>query len=172
MDARSFHTETPSAFNLLHLLKIGQTLIWKEWYLFRKDLSYTVSRPILSTASAFLAHCNVIALLDIAVVVLYASLSFSSFDAGYLRGLFRAFQPWCLLLVWPKALYVEFFLIVPLGRKSIVNKKHNLGITALLKVDFGSWSHSRVPDFYSTFVKKSTSRVIPTVTRLHLFYVF
>ena len=29
-------------------------------------------------------------------------------------------------------------------------------ITALLKVDFGSRSHSRVPDFYSTFVKKST----------------
>ena len=29
-------------------------------------------------------------------------------------------------------------------------------ITALLKVDFGSRSQSRVPDFYSTFVKKST----------------
>ena len=28
--------------------------------------------------------------------------------------------------------------------------------TALLKVDFGSRSQSRVPDFYSTFVKKST----------------
>ena len=28
--------------------------------------------------------------------------------------------------------------------------------TALLKVDFGSQSQSRVPDFYSTFVKKST----------------
>ena len=31
--------------------------------------------------------------------------------------------------------------------------------TALLKVDFGSRSHSRVPDFYSTFVKKSTSKL-------------
>ena len=30
------------------------------------------------------------------------------------------------------------------------------GSTALLKVDFGSRSQSRVPDFYSTFVKKST----------------
>ena len=40
---------------------------------------------------------------------------------------------------------------------------------ALLKVDFGSRSQSRVPDFYSTFVKKSTlSRVNPTLTRLHL----
>ena len=44
-----------------------------------------------------------------------------------------------------------------------------LSYTALLKVDFGSRSHSRVPDFYSTFVKKSTlSRVNPTITRLHL----
>ena len=34
--------------------------------------------------------------------------------------------------------------------------KYLLATTALLKVDFGSRSQSRVPDFYSTFVKKST----------------
>ena len=39
----------------------------------------------------------------------------------------------------------------------------------MLKVDFGSRSQSRVPNFYSTFVKKSTlSRVNPTSTQLHL----
>ena len=36
--------------------------------------------------------------------------------------------------------------------------------TALLKVDFRSRSHSRVPDLYSTVVEKSTlSRINPTV---------
>ena len=48
----------------------------------------------------------------------------------------------------------------PLGRKSLVNKKHNLGFTALLKGDFESRSHCRVPNFYSTFVEKSTLRSI------------
>ena len=38
----------------------------------------------------------------------------------------------------------------------------------MLKVDFGSRSQSRVPDVYSTFVKKSTlSWVNRTSTRLH-----
>ena len=40
----------------------------------------------------------------------------------------------------------EFFVV---GELSVI-------LTALLKVDFGSRSQSRVPDFYSTFVKKST----------------
>ena len=40
----------------------------------------------------------------------------------------------------------------PLGRKSLVNKKHNLGFTALLKGDFESRGHSQVPDFKSTLV--------------------
>ena len=36
-----------------------------------------------------------------------------------------------------------------------VHKRHDSNL-ALLKVDFGSRGQSRVPDFYSTFVKKST----------------
>ena len=44
---------------------------------------------------------------------------------------------------------------------------------ALLKVEYGSRSQIRVPNFYSTFGKKSTfkstlSRANPTATRRHL----
>ena len=42
-------------------------------------------------------------------------------------------------------------MITKLGGKLVI-----VMATALLKVDFGSRSHSRVPDFYSTFVNKST----------------